>query len=73
MKGSILTIKTGDSSQHINKLKQSIFLRCLWVEVINRYVVIYYVVIYFIFTRLKRFIELTPVAAKLSHILLKSF
>ncbi len=28
---SLLTIKTGASSQHITKLQQSIFLRCLWV------------------------------------------
>ncbi len=29
-KRSLLTIKTGASSGHITKLKQSVFLRCLW-------------------------------------------
>ncbi len=27
----LLTNKTGTSSQHITNLKQSIFLRCLWI------------------------------------------
>jgi hypothetical protein len=29
---NLKTIKTSASSRHITKLKQSIFLRCLWLE-----------------------------------------